>query len=156
MEDNNKILEGNFMAGLNAGMGIQPSVPAEPKVTTITDLQSYAKGTLVRLPDFAEGQPFVARLRRPSMLILAKSGKIPNSLLTTANQLFSGDATEGRENDEKMLADMYDVCRIICDSALVEPTLADIEGVGMQLSDDQMLAIFNYTQSGIKALESFR
>ena len=30
------------------------------QTTSIFDLQTYAKGTLVRFPDFAEGQPFVA------------------------------------------------------------------------------------------------
>lgn len=125
------------------------------EVTSLADLQSYAQGTVVRLPDFAEGQPLVARLRRPSMLVLAKSGKIPNSLLTTANALFTGDTTE-HQNDLSMLADMYDVCRIICEASLIQPSLQEIEASGLELSDNQMMAIFNYSQIGIKALESFR
>ena len=58
-------------------------------ITTISDLQSYANGTIVRFPDFGDGQPFVARVRRPSLLVLAKQGKIPNSLLTAAGELFA-------------------------------------------------------------------
>lgn len=59
-----------------------------PGVTTIDDLRRYAKGSLVKLPSFAAGQPFVARLKRPSMMELVKNGEIPNELLTRANELF--------------------------------------------------------------------
>lgn len=126
-----------------------------PKLTSITDLREYSKGTIVTLPEFGEGQPFVARVRRPSMLVLAKQGKIPNSLLMTANELFSGGGGIDPDN-EKLLSEMYDVCMIICEACLIEPSLKDIQDAGMELSDDQIMAIFNYTQNGVKALESFR
>lgn len=126
------------------------------QITTISDLQSYAKGTLVRFPDFAEGQPFIARVRRPSMLVLAKQGKIPNSLLNSANELFSKGGGGMDADDDNMLADIYSICEIICESALKEPTYQQIKDAGLELSDDQLMAIFNYTQSGAKALESFR
>lgn len=126
------------------------------RITTLADLQGYKNGTVVKLPDFAEGQPLVARLRRPSMLVLAKNGKIPNSLLTAAGQLFTKGGSGMDSDNTKMLADMYDVCHIIAESSLMEPTLADIESVGLELTDDQMMAIFNYSQVGTRALESFR
>lgn len=125
-------------------------------ITTVTDLQSYAKGTVVRFPDFAEGQPFVARVRRPSMLVLAKQGKIPNSLLTAAGELFSKGGSGLDADNDKMLADAHDITEVICSAALIEPTLDDIYNAGMELSDDQLMAIFNYTQTGVRALESFR
>lgn len=124
--------------------------------TSIFDLQTYAKGTLVRFPDFAEGQPFVARVRRPSMLVLAKQGKIPNTLLQSANELFQGGGAGMDGDNENMLADIYSICEIICESALKEPTYQQIKDAGLELSDDQLMAIFNYTQTGAKALESFR
>ena len=126
------------------------------EITSVSDLQSYAKGTVVRFPDFAEGQPFVARVRRPSMLVLAKCGKIPNTLLTSAGELFAKGGSGIDTDNENMLRDMYDIMHIICESALIQPTLKEIEEVGLQLSDDQMMAIFNYSQAGLKALESFR
>lgn len=125
-------------------------------VTSFADLQRYAGGTIVRLPDFAEGQPFVARLKRPSLLVLAKSGKIPNSLLATAGTLFSKGGAGMDSDNEKMLSDMYTICEILCDAALVQPTLSDIKNAGLELSDDQLMAIFNYTQIGVEALKSFR
>lgn len=142
---------------------IQPIVKVEEtieevplKVTTMEDLALYAKGTLVRFPDFAEGQPFVARVRRPSMLALAKSGELPNALLSTANELFANGNKGLDTDDENMLKDMYKVMETMCKSALIEPTLEDINNIGMTLSDDQLMAVFNYTQVGVAALKSFR
>lgn len=126
------------------------------RITSFTDLQQYATGTIVRFPDFAEGQPFVARVRRPSMLVLAKQNKIPNSLLTTAGSLFAKGGAGMNAGDVNMLKDVYDICKIICEASLVQPTLKEIEEAGMELSDNQLMAIFNYTQTGVKALESFR
>ena len=59
-------------------------------------------------------------------------------------------------DNASMLGDMYDIMHIICESALIQPSMQEIEGAGLQLSDDQMMAIFNYSQAGVKALESFR
>ena len=126
------------------------------KITSITDLQNYAIGMVVRFPDFGEGQPFVARVRRPSMLVLAKQGRIPNTLLSAASELFSKGGAGMDTDNEKMLGDMYDIMSIICEAALIQPTLAEIKSVGLELADDQMMAIFNYAQAGVRALESFR
>lgn len=126
------------------------------EITTASDLQSYAAGVVVRFPDFAEGQPFVARVRRPSLLVLAKSGKIPNNLLNAAGELFSKGGGGLDSDNDKMLSDMYDIMHIMCNASLIQPTLAEIESVGLNLSDDQMMAIFNYSQAGVKALEPFR
>ena len=123
------------------------------EVTSISQLNEYAKGQLVELPSFGEGQPFFARLRRPSMLALAKSGKIPNSLLATANRMFDSSLDTKNEN---MLKDFYMVMETILEAAFVEPTYQEIKDAGVQLSDDQMIFVFNYTQQGVKALDQFR
>lgn len=125
-------------------------------ITTMTDLQSYAQGTVVRFPDFGDGQPFVARVRRPSMLVLAKQGKIPNTLLTTAGELFSKGGSAIDADNENMLGNMYNIMDIIATAALIQPSMEEIKRAGLELSDDQMMAIFNYTQAGVRALESFR
>lgn len=144
----------------NVGYAVEQPTPvncnAPMNITSVADLQRYAAGTVVRFPDFAEGQPFVARVRRPSMLVLAKSGKIPNTLLSTANELFAKGGAGMDTDDPKMLGNFYDTCRVICEAALIQPTMAEIESAGIALSDDQIMAIFNYTQTGVKALQSFR
>lgn len=123
------------------------------EVTSISQLNEYAKGQLVELPSFGEDQPFFARLRRPSMLALAKSGKIPNSLLATANRMF--DSSLDPKN-ESMLKDFYMVMETILEAAFIEPTYQEIKDAGVQLSDDQMIFVFNYTQQGVRALDQFR
>ena len=125
-------------------------------ITSLSDLQSYSNGTIVRFPDFAEGQPFVARVKRPSMLMLAKMGKIPNALLNSATQLFTKGGSGMDTKNGKTLSDIYDICEVIVKASLVQPTYDEIIDSGMTLSDDQVMAIFNYTQSGVKALENFR
>ena len=147
----------NNVATLNESLKVTTLDATVPlKVTTLSDLQAYKKGSVVRFPDFAEGQPFVARVRRPSMLVLAKQGKIPNALLNAASDLFTKGGSGLNTNDTEMLSQVYDICKIMCESALIEPTLEEIESIGLELSDEQMMAIFNYTQYGVKALESFR
>lgn len=147
----------NQCGGYDASQQVKPANCDEPmNITTLTDLQSYAAGTVVRFPDFAEGQPFVARVRRPSMLVLAKQGKIPNTLLTAAGELFSKGGGSFDSDNENMLSDIYGICEVVARASLIQPTYDDIQNAGMELSDDQIMAIFNYTQNGVKALESFR
>lgn len=123
-------------------------------VTSLEALREYGKGTLVQLPSFAEGQPFVARLRRPSMMTLAKSGKIPNSLLNTATSLFMGEGV--KSDNEDAMKEVLSVVDILCDAAFIEPTYPQLKEAGVELTDEQYMAIFNYTQKGVKALEPFR
>lgn len=141
------VVEGQFDS-------VQQSDAAVASVTSFADLQRYARGTVVQLPDFAEGQPFIARMRRPSMLSLVKIGKIPNKLLVTANELFNGKQAD--TDDENVLGNMFDVMEVICEVALIEPTYEEIKKAGLELSDNQIMAIFNYTQVGVDALENFR
>ncbi len=127
------------------------------EVTSFEQLKSYAGGEVVRLPDFAEGQPFIARLRRPSMMALAKVGKIPNSLLGEAQKLFNGGASAMTSSGSKnMLGDMYDICECVVEASLIEPTYRQIKEAGLQLADDQILAIFSYSQTGVDGLKQFR
>lgn len=123
-------------------------------ITPLESLQEYARGAIVQLPPFSEDQPFVARLRRPSMMALARSGKIPNSLLNTANSLFMGKGMDS--NNEGALKEVLSIVDILCDAAFVEPTYSQLREAGVELTDEQYMAVFNYTQQGVKALEPFR
>ena len=125
------------------------------QVTKLDELRGYAKGQIVELPPFAEGQNLVVRMTRPSLLVMVKEGRIPNSLLVTANKLFMGG--EGFDTDSQtMMQDMYGVMEEICKASLIEPTYDEIISTGVKLTDDQMMAIFNYCQQGVKALQPFR
>ena len=125
------------------------------QVTSLEQLKQYANGNIVRLPDFAEGQPFVAKLKRPSILGMAKQGKIPNSLLIKTNELFVQSGSLDTE-ENSMMQEIYDVIDLIANETFVEPTYDEIKSTGIELTDEQMMFIFNYSQQGVKALESFR
>jgi hypothetical protein len=125
------------------------------QVTSLEQLKQYADGNIVRLPDFSEGQPFIARLKRPSILGMAKQGKIPNSLLVKTNELFVQSGSLDTE-ENSMMQEIYDVIDLIADETFVEPTYKEIKSTGIELTDEQMMFIFNYSQQGVKALESFR
>lgn len=142
---------------LNAESNITDINKPELKITTLEQLSGYKGGQIVELPPFAEGQPFVARMRRPSMLALVKSGKISNELLSSANTLFtSGGSGMNDLADEQLLSKMFDVINTIVDASLLEPTYSDLKGANIELTDNQLLFIFNYSQVGVKALETFR
>ena len=129
------------------------------KVTSIEELKNMSLGEIVELPPFQGDVPFVARLKRPSMLSLAKSGKIPNSLLTEANKLFQGGVStvaKSGVDDENMMAQLFEVMDIICEASFVEPKFKELKDNGIELTDEQYMAVFTYTQQGVKSLENFR
>lgn len=128
------------------------------KVTSIEDLKRISEGELVQLPNFSENVPFVVRLKRPSMLALIKTGKIPNELLDEANGLFTNGVSKTINSslDKEVMIKMFDLFETICEESLVEPSYRSLKEAGITLTDEQQMAIFSYTQSGVRALKPFR
>ena len=126
-------------------------------ITSVSDLKRYSAGSIVELPSFGDGQPFIVRLRRPSLLVMSKNGQIPNSLINQASSLFTkGMSSVSGTKGGSTIGELYDIIEVICRSALVKPTYDEIKEAGLTLTDDQMMAIFSYSQNGISALEPFR
>lgn len=132
----------------------------EMNVTTLEDLKKYAGGVKVQLPSFSESCPFVAVLKSPSVVRLAMSGRIPNQLMKVAVELFTGETDESKDKsaDEELkeMSDVRDVMEIIADASMVSPTFSEVKEAGIDLSDAQLLAIYNFTQTGIEDLRFFR
>lgn len=127
------------------------------KITTIEELKKYSEGEIVSIPGFVNNDPFVVRLKRPSLMRLAFEGIIPNNLLVKANELFYEDGEETRNYENKeMLREMYGVLSVMAKEAMVSPTFEEVENAGLQLTDIQLMSIFNYTQVGINMLIPFR
>lgn len=131
-------------------------ISKELKVTPISELIKYKDGQLVELPPFGEGQPFVARLRRPSLMGLVKSGKIPNSLMKQATSLFAKGNQSLNGMNANTLTDMLDIMDIVVEEAMIEPKYSDLKENDISLSDDQIMSIFSYTQQGVDYLKQFR
>ncbi|KGG81067.1 hypothetical protein Y919_02545 [Caloranaerobacter azorensis H53214] len=120
------------------------------QVTSLDKLKEKAQGQIVEFPGWDE-EPFVARVKRVSLLGLVAQGKIPNSLLGAAQKLFIQGV------DEKTnIKEVYEVAKAIAKDTLLEPSLDQLEEIGLELTDEQLIAILNYSQQGVKALESFR
>lgn len=126
------------------------------QVTSISTLKDYMRGDIIELPSFSDGKPFVARITRPSMLALAKGGKIPNTLLTTATELFTDGGSAIDSDNPDALASVWEVMDVICRASFVEPSYDDILANDITLTDEQYMFIFNYSQRGVEALNSFR
>ena len=127
------------------------------KVTDINALKEIAKGEVVELPGFSS-TPFIARMRQASLVGLVSSGKIPNKLLGLATALFNGDTDKVSKHLEKKegIEGMHEIMTVMAEACLIEPSMADIREAGLELSDIQLTAIFNYSQRGVNALEMFR
>lgn len=128
------------------------------KVTSIEELKKYSQGELVELPGFVDEVPFVARLKRPSILGLMKMGRIPNNLVVEANNLFSKGVSGVATNvdDPEMMSELLTLLEVVCEDCFIEPSYKEIQEAGIKLTDEQLLAVFEYTQRGVKSLEKFR
>ncbi|EKQ52753.1 MULTISPECIES: hypothetical protein [unclassified Clostridium] len=122
------------------------------EITKIEDLKKMAEYDVIELPRFKKEIPFNAKVKRVSLLNLAKRGVIPNQLLSAAEELFYGKkASTGVD-----LKQLTEVMFVMAENALVEPSIKDLEEVGLELTDEQLVALFNYTQNGLKEIEKFR
>ncbi|QBD86004.1 esterase, partial [Clostridium tetani] len=109
-------------------------------------LKKMAEYDLIELPRFKQEIPFVAKVKRASILNLVRKGIIPNKLLSAAEELFYGKTSNKGNVDMKTLTD---VMFIMAENALIEPSIKDLEEVGLELTDEQIVALFNYTQEGV-------
>jgi hypothetical protein len=125
----------------------------ELKVTSLEDLKKMAEYDVIELPKFKQEMPFIAKVKRVSLLNLVRKGIIPNKLLSAAEELFYGKTSNKGNVDIKALTD---VMFIMAENTLVEPSIKDLEEVGLELTDEQLVALFNYSQKGVEELESFR
>lgn len=118
-------------------------------ITSIDTLKRYANGAIVELPAFAEDEPFVVRLGRPSLMTMAAQGKIPNTLMSIVTKMFFGKASDASVD----LKQWHQVMEIFAEACLIEPTYQQILDAGISLTDEQYISIFNYCQSGIKGVK---
>lgn len=129
------------------------------QITTIEQLQAVKKTQIIELPGFDDGTPFICEVKKPNMMQLISSGKIPNSLLAVAMDLFNnngGKTMKKAETDAKSLKELVGMMNIIADSTLLNPSYETLKKAGIELNDDQLMALLIFSQNGVKALENFR
>lgn len=129
------------------------------QITSLEQLQQIKVTEIIELPPFDDGTPLNVEVKKPNMMQLITSGKIPNTLLSSAMDMFNGKAGDKmvkasqNANDLKELVGMMN---IIAEASLVRPTYKEIKSLGIDLTDNQLTGLLMYSQGGIKALEGFR
>lgn len=129
------------------------------QITSLEQLQAIKNTEVVELPNFEDGTPLVVEIKKPNMMQLIASGKIPNTLLKGAMDMFNGKTGEKMakaSDNAKDLAELVGMMNILAEASLVTPSMKDLKKHGIELNDDQLMAILMYAQGGVKSLENFR
>lgn len=119
--------------------------------TPVHDFMKYADGIKIEIPGFLAEETIAVRLRRPSLMLLAAEGKIPNSLLTSVEELF-----EKGEKNKISFKERGEIFRIVAMASMVSPTWEELQSAGLNLTDLQLLYIYNFAQTGVDSLRRFR
>ena len=129
------------------------------QITSLEQLQSIKQSEIIELPPFEDGTPLNVEVKKPNMMQLITSGKIPNTLLSVAMEMFNGKTGQKMEKAADNISDLKDLVgmmNIIAEASLVRPTYKEIKKLGIDLTDNQLMGLLMYSQGGIKALENFR
>lgn len=136
-------------------------------VTSLDDLKKVSTAETT-LPSFADGTPFVAILKKVSIVGMAIDGRVPNPLMKTVLKVLGTDgenaenfesiekdAANNISNDEESAKQSLEFLLTVVENSLVSPTYKEIKESGVELSDAQLFAIFSYALGGIEILSSF-
>lgn len=118
-------------------------------MSKIISAESFMKKAtrVIDIPGFEPGEVFSVKVKNVGVLSMIIGGKLPNSLLVMATQLFpetqSSDSLQENTNklldDPEALKSMSQMMRAVVKEALVEPKFDDIaEGI----TDEQVQSIF--------------
>ena len=129
------------------------------QITSLEQLQAIKQTEIVELPSFEDGTPFVVEIKKPNMMQLMTSGKIPNTLLSVATEMFNGKTGQvmGKASEDiKTLKELVGMMEVLAEASLVKPSYKDIKKANVELTENQLMAILMYSQGGVKSLEKFR
>ena len=129
------------------------------QITSLEQLQSIKQTEIIELPPFEDGTPLNVEVKKPNMMQLMTSGKIPNTLLSSAMDMFNGKTGEKMQKAANNISDLKDLVgmmNVIAEASLVRPSYKEIKSLGIDLTDNQLMGLLMYSQGGVKALENFR
>ena len=129
------------------------------QVTSLEQLQAIKQTEIIELPSFEDGTKLNVEVKKPNMMQLIAAGKIPNTLLNIAMEMFNGKAGEKMQKAADNAGDLKDLVgmmNVIAEASLVNPTYKQIKELGIDLTDNQLMGLLMYSQGGLKALENFR
>ncbi len=103
----------------------------------------------IKISGFFDSTPMEVTVRRPSILSLARAGKIPNPLMNAVMRLFEFHTT----GPEPSLAEIADTMHLVAECCLVSPSY---DSVCERLTDDQLVELYHFAKGGVEELEFFR
>ena len=104
------------------------------QITSLEQLQSIKQTEIIELPAFEDGTKLNVEVKKPNMMQLIAAGKIPNTLLSSAMELFNGRAGEKMQKAADNAGDLKDLVglmNVIAEASLVNPTYKQIKGLGI-------------------------
>ena len=122
-------------------------------ITNIEDIKK-SLDLEVELSGWTEDEPFRCVLRRPSMHQMVAGGTVPNPLIPTVERLFTATVPKEMTPDEQKRES--EALIAIARATLREPSVAQLEEAGIQLTDNQIMEIYAFAITGAKGLDSFR
>lgn len=124
---------------------------SELKVISAREFRKKAT-RIIEIDGFEPGEKIAVRIKPASLLNLMMSGKLPNNLLGTVNELFEQkDDTQAMqlfEQDENKIKDIMEIIDLVCEQSLVEPTFEEIKDV---ITDTQKMQIMAEAQGNVTA-----
>ena len=105
---------------------------------------------VISIAGFEPGELIEVRVKPVNLISLMATGKVPNTLISTINEVFDGQQAEQINNtvltDEKAMQSVLQLMDCICAECLVEPKYAEIKDV---LTDQQKTDIMNAMMSEV-------
>ena len=121
-------------------------------VTSIEQLKSACTPEIIELPGFDPDTAVYFKVRRANLRSMVKAGKVPNPLLAAAQRLYEGAESKAKTS----FGEIVKVMNLVVGSAMLEPTMADLDDAGIELTEDQFGMLWAYSQRGASALIPFR
>ena len=107
---------------------------------------------VIEIDGFEPGEKIEVRIKPASLINLMVSGKLPNDLLATVQELFNkGDDLQDEDvfaQGADRVKEIMDLIDLICDQSLVEPLFGEIKDV---ITDNQKMQIMSAAQGNVKA-----
>lgn len=121
-------------------------------VIDINELKKQAT-EVIEIPSFDNNGTISIRVKRPQIMRLITSGKLPNPLMGNALRLLDGKTNlKGKDSDEIAIEGIKNV-DIYCRACMVEPTFEEADEY---LTDAQKFAIFRWAINDILEVSTFR
>lgn len=127
-------------------------------ITTLNDLANVKNTFEVDLPPFGDGTPFTAELRKPSLINMFCSERISNPLISDALKLIGESSSKENLSSEeafKAQVESMKFMKTVSEYCLVNPPIEEVNKLAGGLTDEQIIAIFNFAQFDVNSLSKF-